>query len=414
MPEAKPADDGIRDPLTLRPPTFVKKGWIDGGERVRHEAAVLGDARHPGVVEVVHVRDDGDSCELHLAVVDGDTLAAGEPRELDELLNLVISVGRTLCDLHHRGVRHGNVRSDHVLLDNRNRTVLCGFGDAGRAGESRAPLASADIAGFGRLILTELSKSEEAGVIGSEDRRAWAVRSLAEDAATVDDPDSTLDEYVQRLAILAAAEPPRARPVVRPQVLAVVVGVVAIAFVVGWRAVRPPTAPPQSAAVTEPEPAPETSLAVTGSDSEVAEPPPTATLLAPAPAFPGCPTTDDDPSAVRVDVDDDGCPEDIRVDGRVITAGARRWSVGQDGDRLLIGDFHCTGRPLPAIVRPATGAVFIFGEWPLGSTPVRVPSVATLDDPLSARVTRDGECDVIASSASGEQVRVGPSGELPA
>jgi len=115
-----------------------------------------------------------------------------------------------------------------------------------------------------------------------------------------------------------------------------------------------------------------------------------------------------------VDVDDDGCPEDIRVDGRVITAGARRWSVGQDGDRLLIGDFHCTGRPLPAIVRPATGAVFIFGEWPLGSTPVRVPSVATLDDPLSARVTRDGECDVIASSASGEQVRVGPSGELPA
>ena len=422
------SDDARREPATGGPPridsvglgpeTFAKRGWADEGRRVRHEAAVLSDARHPGVVEIMHVVDDDESCELHLAIVEGETLAETDPLRLDDLIRIVISVGRTLCDLHHRGVRHGNIRSDHVLVDRRGRTVLCGFGDAGRDGESGTPQVSADIAGFGRLILTELSKGEDSGLIDGEDRRAWAVRSLAEEAATVEADVDSLEEYVQRLAILASVEPSTRRRTATPWA-ATVGGVAAVAVVVLLLGFRLGSTDPSLRGAPlliddgslTPDRAPPTTTTGTSVSTPVSTPRPQPTLLSASSPRRECPQIDP-PDAAAVDLDGDDCPEAAVIEGNVIIVGDRRWWVGRDGDQILIGDFHCTGSPTPALVRPATGAVFIFDRWPTDTHPVQIQPSATLADPSTARVVRTDGCDRIVGDSPTGEVHVGPDGEL--
>jgi len=63
------------------------------------------------------------------------------------------------------------------------------------------------------------------------------------------------------------------------------------------------------------------------------------------------------------DTDADGCPEALRWADGVLEAGDRRWAVGQAGDRVATADWSCSGRATLAVLRPATGQVFVFGAW---------------------------------------------------
>lgn len=53
----------------------------------------------------------------------------------------------------------------------------------------------------------------------------------------------------------------------------------------------------------------------------------------------------------------------------VVTHQGRRFAVGDPGDLVAVGDWHCTGRPVPAVYRPSTGALFVFWSWPEPGTP---------------------------------------------
>src|SRR5690606_1469011 len=75
------------------------------------------------------------------------------------------------------------------------------------------------------------------------------------------------------------------------------------------------------------------------------------------------------------DVDGDGCPEPIHLDGRTVTAGdpgGARWSIGQPGDLAALGDWDCDGEATPALLRPSTGEVFVFREWAAEGDPLTV------------------------------------------
>jgi hypothetical protein len=52
----------------------------------------------------------------------------------------------------------------------------------------------------------------------------------------------------------------------------------------------------------------------------------------------------------------------VEPDG-VITIGTQRFSVGLPDDRVAVGDWNCDGVMTPALLRPATGAVFVFDGW---------------------------------------------------
>ncbi|HEY8526880.1 MAG TPA: hypothetical protein VIL48_18050 [Acidimicrobiales bacterium] len=129
------------------------------------------------------------------------------------------------------------------------------------------------------------------------------------------------------------------------------------------------------------------------------DPPPT-----PAAAGPARPDGCRVPSVPAADVDGDGCPEPVRVEGRIVEAGGRRWSLGEPGDVAAVGDWDCDGSASPALLRPGTGDVFVFPRWASAGEPVTVDALDTVGGGTALRARRrpDGCDTLVVQRASGE------------
>jgi hypothetical protein len=106
--------------------------------------------------------------------------------------------------------------------------------------------------------------------------------------------------------------------------------------------------------------------------------------------------------APAVDVDGDGCPEPLVVDGASVVAGAARWTLGQPGDVVAIGDWDCRDGPSPAVLRPATGDVFVFPSWADPGEPVSVDASQRVAGAIGIRAhPSTGGCDDIVVDLPG-------------
>jgi hypothetical protein len=102
----------------------------------------------------------------------------------------------------------------------------------------------------------------------------------------------------------------------------------------------------------------------------------------------GCPAVE----APTADVDGDGCPDAVTIDGREVSAAGAHWTLGQPGDLAAVGDWDCDGRAAPALLRPSTGTVFVFPGWAPADRPVTVDPAGAVPGgtALRARPTPDG------------------------
>jgi hypothetical protein len=101
------------------------------------------------------------------------------------------------------------------------------------------------------------------------------------------------------------------------------------------------------------------------------------------------------PASVLVaDVDADGCLDALHYSDGVLEATGLRWAVGQTGDQVATGDWSCRGTRTVVLLRPATGEVFRFDGWAVGSresvTATAVAKVAGGQAVRAADVDRDG------------------------
>lgn len=335
--------------------SHVKLGVGEMAGRRRREAGLLADARHPGVVEIDEVLDHSDRCELRLVRVSGHSLDQHPPFAGPELIRLLGSVARTVADLHRAGIRHGNLRSDHVLVDDRGRSVLCGFGDAGRDGEPEAPSEEADLAAFGRLALGEAHRSIDAGMGGTT--QLQRITQLAERAARGGDGWS-MHEVVDELGAIQRGETRggvRLPAVGRTGALVGIAAMLAAALWLWWPRSDDPTTD-QAAPTSAPLP----SLA----PSSTRAPATTSVTLAPHPQptlvrslEPQCTAVD-----VGVDLDGDGCREAAVVSGNLVSVGDAAWSIGAEGDVVVLGAWWC-GDSTPALLTD-DGDMFFFPRWP--------------------------------------------------
>jgi len=113
--------------------------------------------------------------------------------------------------------------------------------------------------------------------------------------------------------------------------------------------------------------------------------------------------------APAADVDGDGCPEALAVEGHAVSAGDARWTLGEPGDLVAIGDWDCDGVASPALLRPATGDVFVFPIWAPEGAPATVAAVRSVAGAaaLRAEPAPDG-CDaLVVDVTGGEPVVVG-------
>jgi hypothetical protein len=292
-------------------------------ERLRAEAAVLRRAAHPGVVQLTLFEDLEHRTELTTARIGDQNLATAPPGTIRAAVEYAASIAGTVADLHALGLVHRRLTADHVLVGPGDRPVLCGFAEASE-GEP-----DVDVRALGGLF--ELLASSAPVTTARDARIARRLLALAERART-GEPPPTAGELAHSAGRLAtqAARPAFGLPNAPVQgrrvalVVAAAVGMAAAVAVFAPRgggqaltARRPTTAPP---AVTMPTPV------------SLSSPPGPVSALPSAPAL--------------------------------VTAGGAVFEVGREGDIVVFGDWDCDGEPGAALLRPSTGAVWVFDVLP--------------------------------------------------
>ena len=366
----------------------------------------------------------------------GRPLSVAERVEPVAVARVVAGAAATLADLHEMGVVHGHLRAEHVGVGPTARTCLCGFGpDDGDA------TPADDVAALGAMLTELLAGPVEVEAIperrfarrGERRRGAPAVlrRSLLTLADQASDEIPTRRPTASRLAadlaaLVDGAAPPDAARSAAPPPRSTAAAHIEAALAEQ----QPPSeAPTETAAeVRALRRAPRHRRSRTGrwlalmagglaltialvAATRDETPSPALPTPASAPAARPHPVTD---PGVRcagadgiLDIDGDGCPEDVQISGSVITVGERRWSVGDDGDVIEVGDWNCDGKATPAVLRPSSGEVFLFPSWSNDEVVVdavdRIPGARD----LARRAAGPGGCAELAVMlADGRQATV--------
>ena len=113
-------------------------------------------------------------------------------------------------------------------------------------------------------------------------------------------------------------------------------------------------------------------------------------------------------AAPVADVDGDGCPEALSVHDRTVDAGISRWSLGEPGDQVVLGDWDCDGEASAALLRPGSGEVFVFAAWAEVGEDLTVEATDRVDGAVGIRSQPDGPgCDeLVVDLDSGGATRV--------
>jgi hypothetical protein len=317
--------------------------------RLRATVDRLRRAAGAGAVEIRSVTDDGGSVEVVLAYA-GRSPAASMAG--GELARVGAALAADLADLHARGLVHGAITRDHVLVDADGAVRVCGFGD------DRGATAADDVFSLGGL-LRELLDVEDSTAA------ATSVRGVA-GRCCVTDPAarpsmaavaaSLASGHGERRTIASAARvQERSR---RPVFLALAIAASAVIAIAGVAWTRPSRAQTPRASTT---------------------------------AMSHTTTTTSNVHATRVWPA--ARPHVLVADGR--------WEFGTDDDLQLLGDWDCSGSATPGLLQP-DGDLYVIDEWRDDAT---ARLVTTIDDAVAATVEHRQGCDVIVvTKAGGEAV----------
>ncbi len=398
--------------------------------RLHREARVLAVARLPGVVELIGLDDRGDEADLVTRAVVGGSLATSRPDQADRALALVAAVAAIVADLHELGIVHAAIDPSHVLLDERGRPVLCGFGSAGLVGD---PLPqrrtdgpgppptlrpSRDVYALGRLLEHLTAPAEPTSSRHRSSRTPTLHRSIAAlvAQATAEDPTCrpTAAAFLEGVLALTPSpllaldpEPPARgiRPHHRPEehagreatpphrrrgrLLAAAVSASAVIGIVVLEVGRPDPpevatvlpvgAAPPSASVAPP-PGESTTAGLdapgpTGLSSSTEPTRPTTPTSTPPTTGPRAPSCDDARQPVAPTAPAPPCTRSAPAPAEGIIVGADRYAVGDPGDEVLVGDWRCDTSLDVTVVRPRTGDVYLFERLPHSGDPDEVGAV---------------------------------------
>jgi len=148
----------LRSELHGRELVAVKEGG--SAEALRHEAALLEDLDHPGVVDFVALIDDERGLRLLTRYAGRETLATWQPPRLEEFRRVVEEVAETVCYLHERGIVHRDIRPAHIVIDALRRPQLCGFSTARRDAGDDPAAQLADVKAIGETMQATLQRLE--------------------------------------------------------------------------------------------------------------------------------------------------------------------------------------------------------------------------------------------------------------
>jgi tRNA A-37 threonylcarbamoyl transferase component Bud32 len=213
-------------------------------DRLGREASMLRALAHPGIVVLVGVEGDGapdGPDRLLLRRVIGRPLADVGRQSPGAVSGWGAAVATVVADIHDLGYVHGAITADHVLIDERGRPVLCGFGAATRldAAATASGRQAGDVRAIARLIVERLPEGERAlrrtlSAWATEGRRTHGgARALAR-ALVARVPDARIEDPDEAECAPEVMELPRSvrrRP--RARVVGAAAAAVVMAVVVG-------------------------------------------------------------------------------------------------------------------------------------------------------------------------------------
>ncbi len=340
----------------------VKQGSGRERAQLRHEADLLRRLAGSKVVDVVEVREHDDLTELVLVDAGHRSLADLDLNTVDLTLRALQRLTEAVADLHERGWSHGAICAEHAVVNQRGNVRLCSLGSARPAGDGVGDLDD-DLSALLSVIerLAERPTAQRSGVREGLER----ARTRRQLERLVDRARRQLDRGELSAAAIAhdvrdlrrsIAGGRRRIGIARPRTLVLgAAGAVAATVVVSTALASPsdPPTPPDSTAVDS-----------TASPSPSTTSPPTSTAVSPAPTDASSNGVSDGSCAGPVvDVDGDGCDDEVLIDGEIVEVGGTRYALGIPGDTAVVGDWDCDGRATARVLRATSGEVFEFDTW---------------------------------------------------
>lgn len=388
--------------------------------RLMRAAEVLAATDHPGVERLVAIESDEDGTTLTTHFAGGRSLAASPPTDARGLAALAAALAQVFDDLHRSGTIHGPLAPHHVVLADGDRPVLCGFS----AGQLRSELddeiwsacQADDVRSIGTLLAalldalpdpqglalreratrvrlrraaqrTTAGQAEDAAIVAkwcAAATRAFRVPVLLRRRSDVGRARATSRRTESPRATVRPTSASRWRPS-RLSVVGAVLGTICV-LVGAFGLLTGGHRPSPSAAA-----------------SQQARPRVAVTSIVPAVR---CPPPAGPAQGNLLDINSDGCPERVLVDGPNLVVAGTRYRLGESGDLVEIGDWDGDGIATPALVRPGTGAVFAFEAWPSPGQPLVAHPVARVHDVTRVEVRRrgDGRDSLVIDRSSGPAV----------
>ena len=349
----------------------IKQGTGRERAQLRHEADLLRRLAGARVVDVVEVREHDDLTELVLADAGHRSLADLDLGTTDLTLRAVQRLAEAVAELHERGWSHGAICAEHAVVNQRGNVRLCSLGSARPAGDGAGDAdddLSALLSVIAHLIQRPGAPSHSPRSSGAQ---RPSVRDGLEKARTrrqlgrlVDRSRRQLDHGELSAATVAddlrdlrrgLAGGSRRVGLLRPRTLVLgAAGVLAAAVVVSTALASPtdPPAPPSSTADDATASSPSTMAPTTS----VASTSPTAGATGSSQVEGSC-------AGPIVDVDGDGCDDEVLLDGEIVEVGGTRYALGIPGDTAVVGDWDCDGLATARVLRATSGEVFEFDVW---------------------------------------------------
>ena len=79
--------------------------------------------------------------------------------------------------------------------------------------------------------------------------------------------------------------------------------------------------------------------------------------------------------------------------GVLLDHAGRRYSVGRDGDLVVMGDWNCDDLATPAVLRPGTGEIALFDRWPDPRQTIATTAGWVIDGARRISVQPTRQCD---------------------